>query len=165
MDQRGSILLEASITCLVLTLALVSLSSFFAMTVRGHEQIEQIAIATHLAGELLEEIRLRRWDETTPKPIESSITPSVLGLDTNEDPQNKRTFDDVDDFDGWMENAILDPMMRPWGFEGYSRDVAVRYVDDMLNPQKIPGAYKQVTVCARGRGLKPICLDTILTNR
>ena len=58
--------------------------------------------------------------------------------------------------------------MRPVaGVSSYSRTVTVKYVDPNLVAVS-PGTTtdrKQVTVCASGIKMQPICLDTVIGNR
>ena len=165
--RRGFILLEASVIYILLSFALVALLPLFILSIRANKNTRHAVAATQLAVELLEEVRLRRWDEQTPRPPLGIAAPSAaMGPDAGETASDKRTFDDIDDFNGWTEAAPLDPVQRPLtGFEGYARDVSVRFVDAALNPAAGPTDYKHVTVCARRPPMKPVCLDTLLSNR
>lgn len=164
--SRGFVLVEVAIAYLVLTLALTALVPAFIMAVKANKSTEKIQASTDLAAELLEEVRLRRWDETTPTPVSFVAVPSTIGLDTGESASNKTTFDDVDDFHGWSENGAVDPIMRSLpAFAGYQRTVDVAYVDSSMSPSGATTDYKRVTVCAATTGLSPICLTTVLTNR
>ena len=164
--SRGFVLVEVSITFVVLSLALVALLPVFMLAIRAAKGTEHIEVASHLAAELMEEVRLRKWDSATPKPRRHVSKPGALGLETGEVASDKRTFDDIDDFAGWVESRPLDPLMRPLAaFPAYSRGVTVRYVDADLNPASGPTDYKQVTACAQAPKMKPLCLDTVLTNR
>ncbi|MBI3552834.1 MAG: hypothetical protein HY077_09970 [Elusimicrobia bacterium] len=164
--MKGYILLEASISYIVVSLALVSLLPLFILSIRANKTTENIAVATHLAVELMEEVGTRKWDQKTPNPPQVVAVKSALGPDTDEPPADKRSFNDIDDFHGWTESPPLDPVMRPLaGFERYSRDVAVSYVDPDLKPSSIPTDYKKVTVCARFPASVPVCLDKVFANR
>lgn len=164
--SRGFVLVEVSITYLILSLALVALLPVFILAIRAAKSTERIEVATQLSTELLEEIRLRKWDAATPKPHRHISTPGSLGIEKSEIASDKRTFDDIDDFNGWREAPPLDPLMRPLtAFSAYSRDVTVRYVDANMNPASGPTDYKQVTACTQAAKMKPLCIDTVLTNR
>ena len=127
---------------------------------------ERIEAASQLSTELLEEIRLRKWDSATPKLHRHISRPGALGIEAGEIPSDKRTFDDIDDFNGWSEARPLDPLMRPLAaFPAFSRGVTVRYVDANMSPVPGPTDYKQVTACAQAPKMKPLCIDTVLTNR
>jgi type II secretory pathway pseudopilin PulG len=164
--RRGFILVEVSVAYLVLSLALVTLIPVFILALRSAKNMEQITAATQLSSQLLEEISLGRWDRGTPNPPVYVQTPAPLGVDAGESAADKRTFDDIDDFDGWTEPAPLDPVMRPLeGFSAYKRSVTVAYVDSSLAPVTGPTDYKHISVCTSTIKLKPSCVDTIFTNR
>lgn len=164
--SRGFVLVEIAIALLVLTLAVVALVPVFTLNIRGNKSTEQTQAAVFLASQLLEEVRLRRWDENTPIPALYTDAPSgTLGPDAGETASDKRTFDDVDDFDGWQETTVMDPVMRPIpGFPAYNRTVAVGYVTAALAVSATATDHKQVTVCTQIPGRSPACLDTLLTN-
>lgn len=164
--RRGFILVEVSITYLILSLALVALIPVFILAIRAAKNTEQIEAATQLSVELIEEIRLRKWDEATPIPQAYITGPGPIGVNTGEVASDKRTFDDIDDFNGWSENPPMDPMMNPLSaFSAYSRTVTVQYVDPSLNPAASATDYKKVTACTSSANLKPLCMDTVFTNR
>lgn len=164
--SRGFILIEASITYIVLSLALVALVPMFILSLRANKASEKVAAATYLSQELLEEVRLHRWDEATPRPAVHIAAGSAIGLDAGESAVDKRTFDDIDDFNGWTESPPQDPVMRALpAFQAYSRSVTARYLDSSFNPSGAPTELKQVTVCTSAPKMNPVCLDTILANR
>ena len=164
--NRGFVLIEVSITYVILSLALVALLPVFILAIRAAKSTERIEVGTQLSTELLEEIRLRKWDATTPKVRGHIAKPGALGVEAGELASDKRTFDDVDDFNGWKEAPPLDPLMRPLAsFSIYSRGVSVRYVDAALNPVPGPTDFKQVSACTQAPKMKPLCVDIVLTNR
>jgi Tfp pilus assembly protein PilV len=164
--RRGFILVEVSTAYLVLSLALVTLMPVFILALRVGKNMEQIASASQLSAELLEEIGLRKWDTDTPKPPVYISASKAIGTEPGESPSDKRTFDDIDDFNGWTEPQPLDPVMNPMtDFAAYSRTVTVKFVDSNLNPSAAVTDYKQVTVCTSTKKLKPLCMDTLFTNR
>lgn len=164
--NRGFILIEASITGIVLSLALVALVPLFILSMRANAASTKVATAVHLSRELLEEVGLRRWDQATPSPAAHIASGGAIGVDAGENAADKRTFDDIDDFDGWTESPPQDPVMRPWTeFSGFTRTVSVRYVDSSFAATAARTELKQVTVCTSAPSMKPVCLDTIFSNR
>ena len=164
--SRGFVLIEVSITYVILSLALVALLPVFILAIRAAKSTERIEVAAQLSTELLEEIRLRKWDAATPRPHRHIAKPGALGVEVGKIASDKRTFEDIDDFNGWKEAPPLDPLMRPLAaFSTYSRVVTVRYVDADMNPAPGPTDYKQVTACTQAPQMKPLCIDTVLTNR
>ena len=166
-SKSGVLLVEASMACVIISVALVALVPTFVLSLKANKAAEQMKVATQLSTELLEEIRLRRWDELTPLPPQSiAVGSSTLGIDAGENAADKRTFNDIDDFNGWTENPPKDPMMLALtGIVGYSRSVTVRYVDSALANSATPTNYKQVTVCTQEPKGASVCLDTLFTNR
>lgn len=164
--NRGFILVEVSITYVILTLALVALLPVFMLAIRSAKGAEQIVAATQLATELMEEVCLRKWDQATPVPGVHISAPGVVGLEAGESVFDKRTFNDIDDFNGWTETPPKDPVMNDMAdFKIYTRTVSVQYVDSSLSVSTTTTDYKQVTVCTRTQKMKPICLNTVVTNR
>lgn len=166
IGERGYILMEAVVTTLILSLSIVALMPLFAMSIKGNRRSEKILVASHLAQELMEEIKLRKWDEASltqrPGPL---LSPSPLGPDQGEDKADKKTFNDVDDFDGWTEDPPSDPVMRPLSeFKDYRRSVVVGFADSELSPTPQPTNYKHVKVCVASENVTWTCLDRIFAN-
>ncbi len=158
--------MEVSVSYLILSLALVALVPVFIMAIRAAKNNEQIAAATWLSTELMEEVRMRRWDENTPTPAVHIAAPGAIGTDTGETASDKRTFDDQDDFNGWTQSPPVDPVMNAIsGFAAYSSSVTVQYADANLAFSAAATDYKKVSVCTWTRKLKSICLTTVFTNR
>lgn len=153
-------------TLLVLTLAVVALVPVFALNIRAGKSSAQAQQATLLSQELLDEVRLRRWDENTPTPPVYASPSQTLGLDAGETAADKRTFDDIDDFKSWTESSAVDPVMRPIpGLPRYARSVSVSYVTSALAASVAPTDYKLVTACTKVPRRPDACLSTLVTNR
>lgn len=164
--RRGFLLMEAATATLVLSLALVTLIPVFILALRSARQMEQITAGTQLSAGLMEEIALRKWDTATPRPPVYIAGKTTLGTDQGETASDKRTFDDIDDFNGWTESPPKDPVMNPLtAFAAYTRTVTVGYVNPDLTPAGSPTDYKYVSVCTSSRKLKPVCMETVFTNR
>jgi type II secretory pathway pseudopilin PulG len=166
MSRGGFILVEVTIAYVLLVFALVALVPVFIIAIRAGANTEALQAATYLSGELLEEVRLRRWDERTGANGAHIAAPSPLGVDGAEDAADKRTFNDVDDFNGWTEGSVLDPVMRALpDFKAYRRAVTVAYVDANLAASAAVTDHKMITVCTRTAKIQPACLSTLVTNR
>lgn len=162
--SRGFILVEVTVAYVLLAFALVALMPVFVLAIRTGTKTEELQTATYLSTELLEEIRLRRWDELTPASPVHISAPSPLGPDAGE--TDKSRFDDVDDFNGWTEAGALDPMGAALpDFKSYTRTAAVSYVDANMNASVAATDYKMVTVCTSMPQMSPVCLNSLLTNR
>ena len=164
--SRGFVLVEVTIAYLVLTLALVALLPVFMIAIRAGAKTEHLQAATYLSTELLEEIRMRKWDETTASSQLHIDNPSAIGRDGTESATDKTTYNDIDDFNGWSEAPARDPLNVPLpGFSAYTRTVAVGYVDSNLNASGVRTDFKKVTVCTQTANINSICLQTVFTNR
>jgi len=118
LNKAGFSLIELVMVIIILGIAIpTSIYVLGALTERSVEA-EAMTVATNLAQRLIEEIRSKRFDENDPP----EWTPyNLLGQDDGEDPGNKLTFDDVDDFDGWSQNPIPD-------FDKFNSEVCIFYV-------------------------------------
>ena len=167
--MKGFLLLEALLTMIVIAVALVALNAALIMMVKSNAAGEASVVSTQISQRMLEEIRLRRWDENTPIPSSYIKNPSAIGLDAGESASDKRTFDDIDDFQGWTESPPRDPVMNVLSaFDDYATSVTLRYVDGTTLDSVPPGTktdFKAITACSWRRQRKSICLDTIMTNR
>ena len=82
---RGFILVEAAVSYVILAVAITVLVPMFIVALRASKHTEKLQVAADLSNELLEEVRLRRWDENTPLATVYISTPSTtLGLDAGE---------------------------------------------------------------------------------
>jgi len=166
---KGFLLLEALLTMIVIGVALVALNAALIMMVKSNAAGEASVVSTHLSQRMLEEVRLRRWDENTPAPSDYTKSRSAVGLDAGESASDKRTFDDIDDFQAWTEGPPLDPVMNVLSaFADYTTSVTVRYVDVTTLDPVSPGTktdFKAISICSWRKQRKSICLDTIITNR
>ena len=166
--SRGFVLVEVTIAYVLLTVALVALLPVFIMAIRAGKKTEQLQAATYLSQELLEEVRMRKWDEKTTSTTRLHIdNPSAtLGPDAGETSTDKTTFDDIDDFNGWTETPARDPLnVALPDFTAFSRSVTVTYVDSSLAAAGGTSDYKRVTVCSKTDKTQAFCLQTLFTNR
>lgn len=167
MSRRGFILVEVTIAYVLLAVAIVALVPVFIVSLKAGTNSEQLQTATYLSAELLEEVRLRKWDEATDISTLAHIeVPSAIGRDGTESATDKRTYDDIDDFNGWTENVPYDPVMRQLtDFKEYRRTVTVGYVDSSMSASAFTTDYKMITVCTITARISPTCLKSMVTNR
>lgn len=163
--RAGYALLEVAVANVMLTVALACLVPVFAMGLKSYKKTEKIQAAAMLASEMLEEVRLRKWDENTAASGVYTGSYSAIGRDGTESASDKTTYDDVDDFNGWTENGVKDPLNRSVsGFADVVRSVAVSYVDANLAVVAGPTDYKQITACVQIPGRDNVCLYSLVTN-
>jgi type II secretory pathway pseudopilin PulG len=168
LGNRGFMLLDATIASVILSFVMVSMISLFLLSIRANTDSERTSMAAQLSIRLLEEVQLRKWDEKSPIPNEAikDGTNPPLGTDGVENPSDKRTFNDIDDFTGWVENPPKDPLMNPLTqFYIYTSSVSVGYVSSSLAPSGGRTDYKRISVCTWSAKIKSVCLYTIRTNR
>ena len=119
-DQRGVTLIDLIITIIILAIAVPPMVGVFITSTRNSTFGVTMARANHLASNLFEEIRSKRWDENT------GAASATLGLDTGE---TRATYDDVDDFHGLNETPPKDSQgVAMSGFTGFRQQVSVCYV-------------------------------------
>jgi type II secretory pathway pseudopilin PulG len=165
MNKKGLTLIEAVAVIVVLGLAIPVLLRLFAEVSYKSARSESVSVATFYAEQLMEEIKSKRFDESSFYPWSTSLGPdtSTKGLDgtNNETTANKSNWDDIDDFNGYSDT--------PTG--GYSRSVTVIY----LNPAITSGGtwqalgsgtseYKRVAVTvSRGTLTGNVTLTTMIS--
>ncbi len=169
MNRNGSAILEALIAAGVLSVCAAAVATAHGMAYRAAQTAGRDLQINLLAQELLDEARMRKWDRTSPVGGGAG-SQSPLGFDNSdgETATAKAAYNDVDDFNGWIETPPQNPDGTARGdLEGYVRTGAVIYVKDDLSPS--PGGqrsdYKKLTVCAQYKTLRSVCLDAVVTNR
>ena len=140
-DQRGVTLIDLIITIIILAIAVPPMVGVFITSTRNSTFGVTMARANHLASNLFEEIRSKRWDENT------GAASATLGPDTGE---TRATYDDVDDFHGLNETPPKDSQgVTMSGSTGFRQQVSVCYVASTdLNTCLGSGTsnYKKITV-------------------
>ena len=164
MKNRGGFtLVEIVLVIVVAAIAFPPVVLLFTESVRGRANAQLMGTASRLAEDLMEEISTRKWDETSPSRGGRTSTPSpTLGPDTGE---ARASYDDIDDYAAITSQSpprdAADNVMG--GLSGYSRSVAVEYVDDSLSPAGGPTDHKRVTVTV-SCGAGSVELTTIRSN-
>ncbi len=119
-DQRGVTLIDLIITIIILAIAVPPMVGVFITSTRNSTFGVTMARANHLASNLFEEIRSKRWDENT------GAASATLGPDTGE---TRATYDDVDDFHGLNDAPPKDSLGGTMsGSTGFRQQVSVCYV-------------------------------------
>ena len=126
-QQFGFTLIESIISILVVGVMFVA-----SMSVLSQSRLSRMIDADGLQGQLLaealmSEILLQAYQE----PVDAFIS---LGLDVSEAPENRATWDDVDDYVDWTASPPMDKNgVALTGLNGWTRSVEVAYVkpDDL----------------------------------
>ena len=140
--------------------ALIIIPSFqvIAGAMQAFDEKRKIFSATCYSKELMEEIRLKRFEE--------SLGTTVLGRDTGET-ASRTTWDDVDDYNNYNETVIRD--IRGTSFDvSFFRRVTVVYVNDkdLITVSATPTATKLVTVsCFYINDLNPYAVISAVFKR
>lgn len=128
MSKRGITLIEMVAVIVVLGISIPVLLTMWSDVAWRSARSEVIADAAFYAQALMEEIKMKAFDENDSSPWSSS-----LGTEAGE---SYADYDDVDDFNGYSDS----PEAR------YSRSVAVEYV--RLNASDIWESCGTVSSCA-----------------
>ncbi len=144
MGCRGFTLVEAVMSMLVVSLMIGAAMSVSASTVRGRTADAERATAIALVDALVEEVRGKAYSEPAGG-VEK------IGLDADENLDDRTTCDDVDDYEGLVEASIAteDGEKVP-GLPGWSRRVRVSWVmlGDPMKESVIASGIKRIEVTA-----------------
>jgi type II secretory pathway pseudopilin PulG len=127
--RRGVTLVEATLSMIVVGVMLVAALKTLGAAARRHRVRNDREIALALAHELMSETLAVYY--TDPEDAEAG-DPAGFGPEPDETttPDNRAGFDDLDDYDGWVETP---PRTRDGiplaGLEGWSRTVLVAQID------------------------------------
>ena len=130
LKKSGFTLLEVLITVVIFTVGIVILLGAVSTIMRGSSDIENINIATSLARDLMDEIIGKGFND----PDGGSIWgPEAL---QGENANDRATFDDADDYDGWSKNPPEDVSGTDYDGAGstpnYSRFTRAITVENVL---------------------------------
>ena len=174
-DARGVTLVELMLALAIILLVIAPLVKALYQGMKGSVRFGETNKAIQLAQELTEEIKQKKWDETTPIGGGAATTPSAIGIDGGETAGNKTTYDDIDDYNGLVEHPPKDiNNVEIPNSSHFTRTVTVAYVNILMaNPPavnlvQISGAttnYKQITVTITWEGYTtPVVLKTVVAN-
>ena len=104
-DMGGFTLIEVLLSLAIFAVALPIMASLFSGGMKQPAIAREQAKAVFLAQELMEEVLTRKWDENSTPPGRTNI-PSTIGMDTGESAANRSSFDDIDDYDGLIDNPM-----------------------------------------------------------
>jgi hypothetical protein len=127
-DRRGITLVECAVSVMVISGLLVAGLSAARTQVDMQASASDEARASLLAADMMTEIQAHHTGDPNNGLIGGLIS-GLLGTDVGENPTDRRTFDDVDDYDGWTETPPreMDGTVIP-GYSGWTRSVQVKPV-------------------------------------
>lgn len=150
----------------VLLFALVSLrfNSTVVQNISLEVENKVYLTAFSLADDMIEEIKQKAFDEITINGLvdnENKLS-STLGIDVGEIQDSVKTFDDIDDYNGYKKDVGL-----PY-LEEYHISCTVNYVDGN-NPDIVKNSqtfYKKVEVTVNSKYMNfPVVLSFIFTMK
>ncbi len=165
MENRAFTYIEVLLAVVILGLVLIPLLSQFYIGFQSNITSEVVTQANDLASDLMEEIKSRRFDENVFP--DEPVNANALGIDAGENPGQRSTFDDVDDYNGWQEQPPTSVAGTPLSdFSLFSRSVSVDYVQLSANTwAHSPSAtyYKRIIVTVTHPAILPRTLETIVS--
>lgn len=127
-NSAGFTLIEILLALAILVVAIPIIATLFPWGLRQSAESVDQTRAVFLAQELIEEAITRKWDENATPPGKTN-SPSTIGVDAGEVAGDRTTFDDLDDFDNFVDNPMHDATGSTLvGFEGFWAQVDVNYV-------------------------------------
>jgi len=124
----GFTLVEMILSLTILAVAIPVLVSLFSGGLRQPQWAREQTQALFLAQGLMEEIVTHKWDEAATPPGHTNV-PSTIGLDAGEVIGDRSTYDDIDDYDGLLDNPMHDAKGTTLtGFAGFWSQTHVDYV-------------------------------------
>jgi len=166
MKNRAFTYIEILIAVVMLGMVLIPLLSQFYIGFKGNVTSELVTKSVDLAEELIEEIRSKQFDEHLYP--EEPVAFASLGIDAGEDANDRRTFDDVDDYNNWQKSppqAVDGTVLSE--FSGFSRSVIVDYVN-LSGPQWVHSDtatyYKRIRVFVLHPKISQRVLETIVSD-
>ena len=128
---RGFTLIETILSMVVISIAVVGITSALSNGFRHQSDGIWQAKASALGQAYVEEILSRRFDEQSPLggvPACSAATVPCSGAASFNDGESRAQFDDVDDYDGVSDLPPVDADgIARTGYDGYRVQVSVSY--------------------------------------
>ena len=166
MKNRAFTYIEMMLSVAILGFVLIPLLSQFYIGFQGNITAELVTQSIDLADDLMEEIKSKRFDEN--EAPNEPVAPAALGIDGGEVSTDRRTFDDVDDYNNWQKSppqAIDGTVLSD--FSEFSRSVQVVYVT-ISGADWISSAattyYKKITVIVTHPKINDRRLETIVSH-
>lgn len=178
-EEAGVTLVELMIAVGIIFILVLPLVRAMSNHIKAATNLSNANRAMHLAQELMEEIKRKKWDELSPAVGKSTGSATTVGVNTSETLGDKLTYDDIDDYDGLVESPPRDINNNPIAdAKGFTRSVMVRVIPNfswastpaywtivMSGPLSVSYYGKEIVVTVSWPGaVRPVILRTILTN-
>ncbi len=123
MKTKGFTFVELMIIIIYMGAVTIAMSTLIILTRKATVSNVSRIKCQKLALGLMEEVVSRRWTE-------KGSSSADLGPEAGEQPGDKNSFDDVDDFNGWEEAPPqLPDGVAETGLSGFRRTVNVEYIE------------------------------------
>jgi MSHA pilin protein MshD len=144
--QSGFTLMEALLASAILLMAITAITMPFSTAAGTEQLVIRQTMAAGLAQELMEEI--------LAKPFADPQGASNPGVEADEDEQDRGTFDNMDDYDGWedLPGQIADMqgnLVNDEVAQQLSRHVTAGYVYVDGQDEGQPATFIRITVEVR----------------
>lgn len=139
MNKKGFTLIELVMIIVLLGIILPGIMLYFIQGVRDSSYSQRRTTAIFLADALMEEIKSKRWDESTSINVTCGNA-SAIGADA----EGRADYDDVDDFNGLNNNPLQNSQGNSMAanYPGFAQQVTVAYVNPAdLNTAVTPPPY------------------------
>lgn len=166
MNNRAFTYIEVLLSVAILGFVLIPLLSQFYTGFQGNIIAELVTQSIDLADDLAEEIKSRRFDEN--EAPDEPVDAGALGVDNGELATDRRTFDDVDDYNNWSHSPPQSVDGNDLNsFSEFRRQVSVEYVAmsgaDWI-PSAVPTYYKRITIIVTHPKINNRRLETIVSH-
>ncbi len=178
-NKKGVTLIELMVTVTVILMSLVPLLRLFINANKGNQHLAQMTVAENLIQQTFDEISRKKWDENCDFPGDHIVTATASSspaapsdpwvTDTGEDPTDKKTYDDMDDYAAITDDTPRDlsGVIIP-GYEAFGITIEVVYVTNpRLGPPTVdpgPTDFKRVTVEVTWQGGGTVAGSTVKTK-
>jgi type II secretory pathway pseudopilin PulG len=139
---RALTLVEVVISLIILAVAITAGVQALGSFAAGGRAWQERSTAIELANTLMAEI--------DSLPFADSGGSISIGLDSGEDPENRSTFDDIDDYNGWDASPPKDKTNAPMAAcDGFRQQVTVSFENSLSAYTGViltAGGFKKITV-------------------
>ena len=119
------------VTIAIMSIALLAISQALAFGLQHSSDGISQARTLHLAEAYLEEISAKKFDHSTPPGGVPACSATTIACSSSgpETGESRTTYDDIDDFDGLIEQPPRDALgnIRA-GYESYRVEIDVRFL-------------------------------------
>lgn len=158
--RRGSSLLEAAVSTLLVGVLLTASMRTVGSSLLAQNRVAELAVAQFLANGLVAEIVAQKY-------LEPGAKSSIKQRESGESGSSRAQYDDVDDYNGWTDS----PPQNKAGvvlstYQGWQRRVSVEWVDpsDIQQVSSTETSAKRIIVTVSRNGTNLVSSIAVRTN-